>query len=399
MKKRILLVLIFSLCLTMAACAKEGKPAAGTGNSAETVIDPLDEPVIQMDAEGVTRENRYNAGGSHVGYYQYTTGTNCGETGNVLVEFLDLNGNVLNSFAPKLAGCTLGCGQFGGFDHGQFELTDIWESDYNKEGVTSNEYKLVPYSGGRIYSYIENRKGCTARCDLYGNAGQVVATLTPADPKNMLYIDNIFLYTEPGFYDHFYVTEGYIEGDTRYTTRKIYYDMQGTLLADFRESDEKVKIIYTEYPVRVECRNKQGELVRTLEASVEGGGISAYYDDQTDVLMIYEYLGADLVSQEYCATGTYKTICRMQNIYENGQFSHTQMEICGGQVVLTPSEYKGYYKKVEFYDAQGVLRKTAEATEQKPYIYLSWDQYDSECEIMWIDTEGNNLGYDVYKPR
>ena len=94
--------------------------------------------------------------------------------------------------------------------------------------------------------------------------------------------------------------------------------------------------------------------------------------------------------------GSYR---QWQNIYENGQFSHTQMEICGGQVVLTPSEYKGYYKKVEFYDAQGVLRKTAEATEQKPYIYLSWDQYDSECEIMWIDTEGNNLGYDVYKPR
>ena len=183
MKKIVFIALVLVLCLSATACIRIADNSSAPTNPS---VDPLGEPVIVLDESSVERQPRYNANGKQVGYYQYTYGTNCGVYGVMRIEFLNLNNKVLNSYAPKLAGCTLASGQFGSMDHDYFELTDIWESDYNQEAVTSNEYKVVPYSGGKPYSYIENRKGVTTKCDLYGTNGQVVASLTPADPKNKL---------------------------------------------------------------------------------------------------------------------------------------------------------------------------------------------------------------------
>ena len=263
---------IRAIAFALLLCACLGACAFGVGRPVETgpYIDPLGKPEIVIDANSVTKEECFDANGKLIGYVQYTSGTNCGVSGTVLIEFLDLNGKVLNTYSPKLAGCTLASGQFGSFGHGEYELTDIWESDYKKNAVTSNEYKLVPYSGGKLYAYLENRAGRTTRCDLYGRYGRIVAQLKPADPQNQLYIDNIHLYEDEHYEDHFLVVEGYVEGDTRYGTRHIYYTMSGKLLADFALTSVPAPNSHMVNILSIDCTDKDGIVQKTYRVSADG---------------------------------------------------------------------------------------------------------------------------------
>ena len=103
MKRIQTMIAISLLCMFMTACATgtpSGKPVKD--------IDPYSEPIIVMNEEEVERQNRYDSEGNHVGYYQFSCGTNCDVYGIVLVEYLDLNGNVLKAYSPQFAGCTMG---------------------------------------------------------------------------------------------------------------------------------------------------------------------------------------------------------------------------------------------------------------------------------------------------
>lgn len=395
MKKIVFIFLVLALCLSATACIGIAKPP-----EMPTVppVDPMGEPVIVLDENNVERQPRYNANGKQVGYYQYTYGTNCGFYGVVLIEFLDMNDKVLNSYAPKLAGCTLASGQFGSMDHDYFELTDIWESDYNQVAVTSNEYKVVPYSGGKPYSYIENRKGVTTRCDLYGTNGKVVKSLTPAEPKNKLTIAHINIYTDDFYEDHFDIQEGYTEGDTGYATRRIFYSMKGALLGDFWFTTAPVPNSHMQNIVRIECKDEAGATQQVFEQSMEGSELRAFFDEQREVLYIGEYGERNTLMTAYCEPGTYELLFREQKIYENGTFSHTEMEVCGGEVVVTDGQRLDTYEKLEIYDAAGELQKTVTAPEAGGWMEARWE---GEASWLWIDlydASGNKVGYDVYEP-
>ena len=390
--KRTVCLLFLLLSLTLTGCLHFVAP--GTAPPTPT-IDLYADPVIVIDETRIERQNRYDAHGNHVGYYQYTYGTNCGNDGVVLLSFLDLDGNVLNAYSPKLAGGTLYGGQFGSMNHDYFELTDIAEGNH-QDPITSNEYKFVPYSGGMLYSYIENRNGATTRCDLYGVDGQVVASLLPADANNQLSIPHIRIYVDDYFTDHFCVSEEYSEDGTRYTKHTMYYSMEGQLLADFWPTNVAVPDSHMQKPVRIECKDEAGEVRSVFAQSVEGSYLNAYFDEQRDLLYIAEYWDQTVVMTAYCVPGTYEVLFKAQKIYENGVFSHTEMEAFGGEVKVTDGQTPDTYTKVEIYDSNGVLQKTITAPESGGWLTAYW-----ESEWLWIDiydADGNEVDYYAYAP-
>lgn len=390
MKRTVLLILVLSLCLTMAACMKmEGTPGSSGGNGngdGQTVIDPCGEPEIVLDNNDVEQEDRYDATGKAVGSFRYTSGTNCGVYGVVRIEWLDLNGNVLHSISPQLAGGTLGAGSFG---QQRFEITTVWETT---DAGANIEYILIPYSCGKLQTKIVGNNGGTEYLEMYNRDGYLCRTVSPVTPGNRLEIE---------YFDNNYcqITERCIVEDTLYAQRKMYLRASGSLLADLWLTNDYEMDNWFSKLVQVQVKDANGNLLKTYTHSAEDTVFDVQFDSNGEVLRVWEYRDRLTLLEECYDQKNDTVVFRMQHFYTGDEYSHTEMVIHDGQVVLTPSEYKGYYKKVEFYDAQGVLQKTAEATEQKPYICLSWDQYDRECEIMWIDTEGNNLGYDVYKPR
>lgn len=153
------------------------------------------EPDIVVDNGGVELEERYDAQGNLVGYYRYTSGTNCGVVGCVKLEYLDLNKNVLKTFEPQMAGCTMGYGRFG-----ENDITQIWESN---ENGTSIEYGIEPFANGRIQTCIYTLEGNAIRVDIYGKEGQIVASVEPTAEGKCL---DVFT-SDEGYH---VISEGYI---------------------------------------------------------------------------------------------------------------------------------------------------------------------------------------------
>lgn len=398
MKKFMILALSLALCASMTACMMVGDP----GDSTIPTINLDAEPEIVLDATKVEQENRYDAEGNHVGYYRYTNGTNCGNPGIVLIEFTDLNGNVLNSYSPKFAGGTLSGGQFGGTTHGQYELTDIWESDYS-DAVNSNSYQLVPYSGGQLYAYIENRNGATVRCDLYGTDGQVVASISPADLKNRLDVECLAGEVSG---DVFRVIEGYSEdrpeGPTFYMVRQMYYDLSGALLCEISQTYAEDSETNKKTTTRCQVKNASGTVLRTYETSGNGFDLEVSYDARQRILFAteskIEYEPTRVVTKftEYFDPARNLVLYREDNIYENGEFSRRDYTVFGGKVALAEGPIKGTYGKLEFYDAQGVLKKKVEAPEGQ-CLYFGWTS--GEIRIDFYDVNGNLKGSSYYEPQ
>ena len=401
MKNIIAPVLFLALCLSMTACMKtgtSGNASAPTNESAPTLnVDA--EPEIVLSENSIELENRYDLDGTHVGYYRYTYGTNCGNEGLMLIEFTDLKGNVLNTYSPKFAGGVLSYGQTGKSPHNCFEITDIWESDYS-DAVNSNSYMIVPCSGGTPYAYIENRAGRTIRCDLFGADSQVVASIAPADPKNTLDIFHVNT-------DHFNIVEGYVEeranGPTHYAVRDLYYDLNGTLLCDlthtYTENPESQKKVVT----RCDVKNASGVILRTYELSGPDSEFEISYDIQagavfaSEKMIDYQTMRMARKFTEYFDPAINLVLYREDNIYENGAFSHTAFTVYGGRVVTEDSPIAGTYKRLEFYDAQGVLKQTVETVEGH-YVYFKWSKQDRLIEIWGYDKSGNETGFATYDP-
>ena len=131
--KKFLIPLILLLCLSLTACgnmsqeALDGQAGDGSGGSFfDKIFDAFDnfsigakvdifsEPKIVLDEDAVEIENRYDETGKLVGYYRKTLGKNCGVSGCMLFEILDLDKNVLNSYQPTFAGQSLRSSYFDG---------------------------------------------------------------------------------------------------------------------------------------------------------------------------------------------------------------------------------------------------------------------------------------------
>lgn len=391
--KKFCILFILALCLSMTACFQTGDSGNNTTGPA---IDIHGEPEIIPDKNDVQQENRYDEMGNHVGYYRYTNGTNCGIYGCMLIEFTDLDGNVSNSYAPKFAGSVLASGQFGSFAHGQYELTNIWESDYNAEAVNSNSYIIVPYSGGTPYVYIEDRNGATVRCDLYGEDGTVVASLTPDDPQRQLEVD---------YYEANCVrvcetfTEERSNGSWIYSSRDLTYDREGNLLCEIVNT-------HTEYAqedhlvvCHSEVKNASGEVVRSYEQPALDYELSVYYDPESGAVIAnaskidYETMSVIIPFEECFDPVEGEVLYREENIYENGQRVETEWTVFGGKLVVTGA--KGFFSKLEFYGADGALNKTMEAADGE-ILSFGWDRNEMCLRVYVCDKEGNEIRCDTY---
>ena len=400
MKKIVALVLLLCLCFSLTACAFGiARPMPTT--TPLPSVDPLSEPVIVLDPNDVRLENRYDKNGNHVGYYRYTGGTNCGFYGTMLLEFTDLDGNVLNAYSPKLAGYQIGGGQHGSMPHDHFEITDIGESrlQYSSatEGLITNSYQVYPCSGGQLYTYMETRNDRTTKCELYSPSGKLVASLQPLDPKNQLdsYLINVYFAEEwEGYQDHFEIDEIYFEGDWVFTPRTIYYSVTGEFLGDYRYTLEKVSDYRGVKHTRIEAADKNGEVVRVFEQSVDGSDLHIGFDCRFDCMTFTEELDDyTCVVTEFISLGTYETIFKEQSIYVDGVYSHTEVVANGGKVELTEGSIEGTYSKIEIYDAQGNLVKAVEPTQDGGFLTYEWNRQYNELDIRIFDAQGEQAGW------
>lgn len=174
------MILTLILYTSLTACA-----VMGPGKYQGEDIDPLSEPVIVLDEESVERKERYDSSGNHVGYYQFTSGTNCEVEGLVLIEYLDLEGNVLKSYSPQFAGCIMNYSVSEA--HAQWnEIYFIGEANYNWK--THVDYEIVPFTCGNPKMVMYTVKGMSNQIDLYGADGKIATSIKTLKERNSLEI-------------------------------------------------------------------------------------------------------------------------------------------------------------------------------------------------------------------
>ena len=385
MKRFLSMIAILVLCTSMTACAMTGTPSGNQGEK----IDPYSEPIIVVNENEVERQNRYDAEGNHVGYYQFTSGTNCDVYGIVLVEYLDLEGNALKKFSPQFAGCTMGY-SIAEENETPHELTTICEVSH--VGVTSIEYTMVPYSCGKMEKAVYTVNGITNQVDVYGIDGELLRSMKTSKEKNSF---DVTTWAD----DYIHVREYYVD-DTyhSYGEKEFFFDANRNLLCEVLLTSEKQKGSNNVHVTRMEVKGTDGQTKRIYEPSVEGAyfDIGGYKDDKQ--LFVYENdKTGEWIMQEIYNPEEDFVIYREQVIYDgNGNASHKEFEAYGGKVVTTDSQYKGYYKKIEFYDAQGVLKYTVDMTETREYITLRWDKVNNRCMMEFYTEQGPTGGYDFY---
>lgn len=412
MKKTMILTWMILLCFLVTACgqatpnaenhsqdsapADSGKNLFSSlfGNNAqEETFDFNAEPEIVVNEQDVYLEELYDFDNNHKGYLKITQGSNCGQYGCVLLEFLDLNKNVVSSFSPRLPGLTLDCG----IEPSRYY---VWESDYNEDGVTANEYILNADDASQIYAYTEVRKGTTTRLDLYGNNGQVVATLAASSPGNQMFVDNICT-------DYYIISENLstvIIDDLicPISKRSLYYSREdGRQLADFWITYDPERLLQGEYITRIESKDENGEVLRVYTQTMHDSLLRAHYEESTGYLKVYEYRSiSDLteILEELYDPQTRQVIFRKQHIYQDGVFSHTEMSVCGGKVAVTDGPTIGTFTKLEFYDPQGVLQMTVEAPEGG-WLYTYWSMGTTiGCGVGVYNANGEYIDDAKYAP-
>lgn len=407
MKRAWCIFLVLTLCLSMAACSFLPKPVVQQEEPTIPTIAPDKEPDIILNENDVTLEER--PGGS----YRCTKGTNCGTEGIMLIEVLDANGVVHNTFSPKMAGSKLSLHQdtrpytvfFNTAKQREIEIayTTIYESSAAGTGNgTFNQYILYPRSDGVVYSYEEMRDFKTVRCDLYKPNGQLIVSLTPSDPNHEVHLaysnNGVNVFHVPGVVDYFDVTEAYfIYPDGKYYfhpfSRQTIYSTSGELLLDNWMTMEEHKVFGT-VCAQVELRDANGEVKKTYSKTDDIDHWFVFYNNESNVIDIS---GGSGKYQECLTPVTYETIYREQQFFQDGAYSHTEIEYVGGQVVITESHVEECFAKLEFYDDAGVLRKTV-APPEGGFLSVHWSMATKTFEIRIFDANYEEIKWDTYTP-
>ncbi len=393
MKKLTCIFLIIVLCASMTACVMMGTPGTQQPENEVDFNAPAQIVLDESEREDLRTEAFYNEEGICIGYYRFTNGTNCGVEGLMRLEFLDLNHTVRNTYEPTVAGATLGFVR-----QGSENITQIYESDYKGNNTSSNSYLLYPYSVGRPYTYIENRKGVTVRCDLYGVDGNVVRTLTPENPENRL---TVYEYQV----NHFSVSEQYYvelaNGSHACTVRDLTYDMEGDLLCEIVNTIEEDTERMMMELARAEVRNGVGQTLRIYERSSPDFELRVSYNPNDRMLnaseskYIYEpTMGVMIPFTEYFDVFTNTVLYREEGIYEGNNLVSRKHVLYGGELVTTKWDGGGYCK-LEIYDAAGALKKTYEAPEGG-ILGFSWDTMARAIRVTVYDGESNVIVDELY---
>ena len=282
-KRCIIMLCLLLVCFTISACGTSGGGSAngnseetGKGNSDIVTVDPNGEPEIVVDENQVELEERHDAQGNHVGYYRYTAGTNCGVYGCVKLEYLDLDKNVLKTFEPQMAGCTMGCGMIG-----ENDINEIWESN---DAGTSIEYGIEPFTNGKIRTCIYTLAGSAIRVDIYGEEGQIVASVEPSAEGKRLDL----IASDEGYY---VVSEGYEDDSTStlYTEREYIYNLDGTRICDISYINDVSPDVKGYRAISLELRNANGD-IRGFQKLEEDSRLAVFITDAGTTLTIGEYL-------------------------------------------------------------------------------------------------------------
>ncbi len=420
MKKIIALIILLTLCASITACnaetgmgdllqsAGEWLDSAGdlfdfadpADEQTGLTVDPNAEAVIILNENDVTQEPRGDEEGNIVGYVRSTGGTNCGNAGTMLIEFLDLDGNVLNSYSPTFAGSVL---EYIRVENGDdlFEIQILAETDGNlgSPSFIGNVYELVEHSGGKPRVYKERRGGIYTRCDLYGTDGQVVASVTPENPECEITFDSFQ-------YDCFTLREGYdIYEDDHIPffncERLLYYDLDGTLICEINPSYSDA--VYTEASWLwkeinyCEVRDTSGAVVHTYEPLSADHSLQVYYNSYAKMVYAKEFDsgsahndGAVFYVEEYFDPILDLVAYREEYTYEDDGSVSKEVTVCGGKVVMTEGPKDCTYVKLEFYDAQGTLQQTVEADEGG-YMTIEWSMYGQLVSMERYDKNGNKI--------
>lgn len=276
--KKTMIVLLVLLCLLASACGNAGSD-------------------IELYEDEVSWEELLDGDGNLLGYVKETGGINCGAEGIVLSEVYDREKNLLQSFSPKLPGCTL-----------EVFMSEGWLEVYEWNEASDNNgfgcYYVRSFALDRPYAYVENRDGATTRLELYGPDGQVVKTLTPSVPDRELEVVSESNET------YFCVVE-FMNSPTRIDcTRSAYYNRDGELLGDFwYTSDEEGRI------TRLEARDEAGNVLYAHNATTEDCFLHASY--------VWE-LEQFVVCEEYEFIDTETGLVDWATVYEEWREAKTQ---------------------------------------------------------------------------
>ena len=377
---------ILMLCIFMTACAV-GVPSENRGEG----IDPNSNPVIVVDDETIVRKERYDADGNYVGYYRITSGTNCDVYGIVLLEYLDIDENVIKSFSPKYAGCVLD--YYIPDEYTEWnEITSICEMSLVSN--TSIEYIITPFSCGEIQRATYTMDGVTNQVEVYGLDGELSACIKTTKEGYSLdlwnWADDCLMVCE------YYTDETY----HAYIEKEVFFDSNRNLLCEVLIEPQKLEGSHNVIFSKLEVKSRDGKSLMIYEKSLPGsqfniGGIG----DGTQLIITEDCEDGNRILYEIYDLIEEKVFFKEKSIYDsNGNYSNKELEIFGGKVITTESKYAGYYKKAEFYDEQGNLRKTVDTTEIEKYFIIKWDKNNCDCIIEFYTEAGPTGEIDFYEP-
>ncbi len=252
MKRIVELICLLVFCMTLTGCAMAGDPNANV-----EVVDPNGEPVIVIEEECSKKEERFDANGNHVGYVQYSEGTNCGVKGTVALKYLDLDGNVLKTFSPQYAGCVLDCSSK---EAESSEITYINEMDAKYTTICIKE--LIPYTCGQLRACIYYENGRSVCAEMYDNSGVQTARIEASSADK-----EVYLQTSNTLYS--LIMEGYIEDGTQYVEREWVFDKNGKLMCGLKLALLKDAGFWGAKYTAIEVTNNKGEIVKTYERTSE----------------------------------------------------------------------------------------------------------------------------------
>ena len=394
-----MILFLLILCLCLSACNKG--LGSGIDPVTEPKVDPNAEPEIVLDVASAKVEKSIGTGNRPAGYFRYTEGTNCGVAGVVLMEYLDLQENVVYSFSPKLPGGTLTLDEWCAFgmDYTAIrEQNDYGAIDYYIEPGPNGRILYIEYSEGKLY-----KRRCT-RVEIYGEDGQVVNSVELSQEGNDLEV-----YKEIDEYGrvcysvneliHLYITN--YGASTTFTKRTCIFDFRGKLILEI-VGDPRTDLddaLMHGIDFKVEIKNEDAEVIRVYEPSGPNSLVGAHYLAETGLLTALEQtLDHKTLMEEWYNPITKTVIYRHRSNYdEAGNLVGEEIIFWDGKVVTTESAFEGYYTKVEFYDKAGELKKTVEPIEGSVYISLDFRER-ARCIIVFRDKNGADVGADVYYP-
>lgn len=378
MKKAVLFMMAWLLCLCFVACSSETTPENPEKNSH-----------IVVDESTMRREERLDDQGNQIGYYTHTRGTNDGVYGIVRIEYLDMEGNVLHTIYPKTLGATLVSGSAG--TH-YYEITGIAEQD--KDGNFILSYELIPYTCGKLAwcQYYDN--GNVVAVEVYDQNQQVAARVEPSAAG--LYMDAKM--TDTGCY---IVREGHFESGAFRIERKYIFDSNGRSICHLYLTNTPVPGAHYTHITRIEVKKETGETIKVYELSEKGETFEEWYGDHRGIpLTVYETNAAGrVIMQEIFDPAENSVIFRESVTYnDSGVLIGGEVEICGGKAVVTMSEVYHKYEKIAFYDAAGVLQKTVDAGQNGGYLEIEWEHENYRCRVDLFDSLGKVVSSEIYKP-